>query len=116
MRCNEYNCIEDFTSQYIGEWSPTEGHWFGLDFSYNGIEYRFNTGSMYNRTNTVLPDGRTAIFGIYRKNNVSDSKNREYTLLGEYATMDEALSSTVINNTPFKEVIVNDNTELLGQD
>lgn len=116
MRINEYNCIEEFTSQYIGEWAPSDGHWFGLDFSYNGVEYRFNTGSMYNRNDTILPDGRTAIFGIYRKNSVLDDKNHEYTLLGEYATMDEVLLSTVINNTPFKDVIKDGNTELLGQD
>lgn len=45
-----------------------------------------------------------------------DAENHEYTLLGEYATMDEVLRSTVINNTPFKDVIMDDNTELLGQD
>jgi len=71
---------------------------------------------MYNRNDTILPDGRTAIFGIYRKNSVLDDKNHEYTLLGEYATMDEVLLSTVINNTPFKDVIMDGNTELLGQD
>lgn len=52
MRKNEFNSLEDFTSQYTGVWAPSEGHWFGLDFSYNGIEYRFNTGSMYEEKKT----------------------------------------------------------------
>ena len=35
--------IDDFKSQYTGEWAPVEGHWYGLNFSYNGTRYRFNT-------------------------------------------------------------------------
>lgn len=117
MRKNEYTCIEDFTSQYVGEWGPSDGHWLGLDFLYNGVEYRFNTGSMYNPVDTILPDGRTAIFGIYKKIKPdSNEYQRNYELLGEYASMDDVLSSTVIENTPFKDVIMDDNTELLGQD
>lgn len=87
---------------------------FGL---FIGEEYRFNTGSMYNPANTILPDGRTAIFGIYKKArpDINEYK-RNYELLGEYASMDDVLSSTVIENTPFKDVIMDDNTELLGQD
>lgn len=34
MRKNEYTCIEDFTSQYVGEWGPSDGHRLGLDFLY----------------------------------------------------------------------------------
>ena len=25
---------EQFLSQYTGEWSPSDGHWFGLDFGW----------------------------------------------------------------------------------
>lgn len=115
MRKNEYNAIEEFVRQYVGVWGPSDGHWFGLDFSYQGKEYRFNTGSMYNKTDTVLPDGRTALFGIYEKQE-EPINDRDYILLGEYATMDDALASTVIANTPFRIVIMDDETEMLGQD
>ena len=27
---------EQFLSQYTGEWSPSDGHWFGLDFGWRG--------------------------------------------------------------------------------
>lgn len=40
---------EQFLSQYTGEWSPSDGHWFGLDFGWRGQEYRFQTDSMYHR-------------------------------------------------------------------
>ena len=65
MRKNEYTSLDQFTSQYTGEWSPSEGHWYGLDFLYKGKEYRFNTGSMFNSENTILKDGREAVFGLY---------------------------------------------------
>jgi|GEM_PF-2847707 hypothetical protein len=70
MRKNEYNSIDEFVSQYTGVWNPSERHWFGLDFSYNGSTYRLNTGSMFNKQNTILPDGREAVFGLYRKTTV----------------------------------------------
>jgi hypothetical protein len=115
MRKNEYKTLEEFTSQYIGVWGPSDGHWFGLDFSFNGKEYRFNTGSMYESKNTILPNGEEALFGLYKKNNNPKAK-KEYILLEEFANMHEALNSTCIDGIPFKQVIMDDNTELLGQD
>ena len=115
MRINEYNTLEEFTSQYIGEWGPSEGHWLGLDFVFRGNEYRFNTGSMYEENNTILPDGREAIFGLYKKNTNNHSE-RDYTLLEEFASMDDALKSTCIEGIEFCKVIMDDNTELVGQD
>lgn len=120
MRINEYNSLEEFTSQYVGEWAPSNDHWLGLDFSYNGNEYRLQTGSMYNSKNTILQDGREALFGLYIKmpaaSEASMVEDYTYNLLCEYADMFELLESTVICNTPFKEVIMDDSTELLGQD
>ena len=103
--------LEDFTNQYIGEWNPSDEKWYGLDFSYRGNEYRFRTGTMYANENEVLDDGREVLFSLYLKNS-----NDEYTLLKQFATMDEVLDSDVIENTAFKIVIMADDTELLGQD
>lgn len=120
MRINEYNSLEEFVSQYVGEWAPSDSHWFGLDFSYRGNEYRLHTGSMYNSESTILPNGREALFGLYIKmpanSESSIAESYTYNLLGEYADMPELLESKVICNTPFKEVIMDDSTELLGQD
>jgi hypothetical protein len=115
LRKNEYTSLEEFRSQYIGVWAPSEGHWLGLDFSYKGTEYRFQTWPMYKAEATILPDGRTAVYGLYRKN-VGKKPSREYSLLEEFATMDDVLLSTCIGEKPFSEVIMDDDTELLGQD
>ena len=116
MRKNEYKSLEEFTSQYVGEWWPTREHWLGLDFSYHGTEYRLHTWSMYKKENTVLPDGRIAMFGIYKKIEGSSDAHPDYELLGEYADMHDLLESRVIEGTPFSEVIMDDDTVLLGQD
>lgn len=115
MKKNEYSSLEEFKSQYTGTWNPSEGHWFGLDFIYRGQEYRFNTGSMYAKGNTILPDGREALYGLYKKNSLSKS-GQNYTPLEEFATMDDVLESVCIDGTKFAEIIIDPDTELAGQD
>ena len=115
MRKNEYTSLAQFCSQYTGVWAPSEGLWLGLDFSWHGQEYRLNTGSMYNPYNTILPDGREALFGLYKKRSPSHSST-EYELLGEFSSMSDILSSCLIGDRPFSEIIMDDDTELLGQD
>ena len=114
MRINEYKSLNEFTSQYVGEWAPSNGHWYGLDFLYHGTEYRLHTGSMYKNGNTILPDGREAMFGLYKK--IIKELYGKYELLGEYADMHDLLESRVIEGRSFAEVIMDDYTELLGQD
>ena len=64
MRKNEYTSLDDFRSQYIGVWAPSEGHWLGLDFSYKGNEYRFQTGSnMQKKTRSCQMDRQ--LFMVY---------------------------------------------------
>ena len=103
--------IIDFLSQYTGEWAPCEGHWYGLNFSYNGTRYRFNTWSPGNDLR-VLPDGRKARFGLLK----NTSGSQRYTLLGEYASAEDALFSTVIDNIPFSRILMDNATELISQD
>lgn len=115
MRKNQYHSLEEFTSQYIGIWGPSDGHWFGLDFLYNSTEYRFNTGSMYEKEDTILPNGKEAMFGLYRKNNNPKAKRR-YILLEEFSDMETVLNSTCIDGIVFRKIIMDDDTEIVGQD
>lgn len=115
MKNDKYESIEEFKSQYIGEWAPSDGHWYGLDFIFHGVEYRLNTGSMYNEQDTTLPNGYKAVFGIYKKS-IERGSGQEYVLLEEFATIDDVLKSTCIEGIPFSEVIMNEETQLIGQD
>jgi len=117
MRINEYNQLEQFVNEYTGIWNPSEEHWFGLEFKYKGNIYRLSTGSMFNEQDTILPDGRTAVYGIYILKDISaypDMTSCE--LLGEYADMKDLLSSKVIDGIEFCEVIMDDQTEILAKD
>ncbi len=115
MRKNEYESLEQFKSQYVGEWGPSDGHWLGLDFVYSGVEYRLQTWSMY-RKEAILPDGREVMFELHRKKQDVALGEKEYELLGEFADMSELLECTVIQGRPFNEVIMDDDTEIVGQD
>ncbi|WP_287387658.1 hypothetical protein [Lachnospira sp.] len=107
---NEFINLTDFTSQYTGEWNPAEGHWFGLDFTYKNITYRLNTGNMYANEEDFL-------FGLYIKSEDNDTEtNHGYKLLFSCDSMEELLNSTSIDNTCFRDIIINKDVELLGQD
>lgn len=56
------------------------------------------------------------IFGLYKKLEDVNAGEKEYVLLGEFSSMDDVLNSTAIDGRLFSEVIMDDNTELVGQD
>ena len=119
MRKNELNSLNELKSQYIGVWGPSDNHWYGLDFSYHGCEYRLHTGSMYGENEFADSNGALRQFGLYRKTGKSDPNHPElflYELLDERQSLDDLLKSTVIDNKSFSEVIMDDDTVLLGQD
>ena len=116
---NEYTSLEEFKSQYVGVWGPSDGHWFGLDFKYNNQVYRFHTGTMYGTTDVVDDNGIVKQFGIYIKTDKKDPNHPDinlYSLLGEYSCVEDALESTVIEGIKFRDIIMDDSTEILGQD
>lgn len=119
MRKNEYNTLEKFVSQYTGVWGPSDGHWFGLDFLYDNEEYRLHTGTMYGEEDIVDENGIVRQFGLYHKTDMPDPKYPDimlYELIDEKSSIPELLESTAIGGKPFREVIMDDDTELLGQD
>lgn len=105
--------LEQFRSQYGGVWAPSDEHWYGLDFSWNGKEYRLHTGLMHSNESETLPDGKTVLFGLYEK---AGGLQPEYHLLGQFASMDDLLKSRVIDGCLFSEIIMHDDTVFTGQD
>ncbi len=55
------------------------------------------------------------MFGIYRLINET-ADDSSYTLLGKYADMNDMLESTVIDGRKFRDIIMDDTTEILGKD
>lgn len=114
MRINEYNSLEEFTDQYIGVWAPSDGHWYGLEFRYAGRCYRLHTGSMYPTDPTHAPDGQEYMFGLYIQQ--EERKKVRFQRMDSFVSMAELLRYTGIDNRAFCEVIMADETEILGQD
>ena len=115
MRINEYQSLEEFTSQYIGEWSPSDGHWFGLEFRYEAHDYRLHTGIMHESGPERDSEGREILFGLYTMN-LRANKDEQFIRLASFASMDKLLCYTGIGIRPFREVIMDDSTQILGQD
>lgn len=115
MRINEYQSLEEFTSQYTGEWSPSDGHWFGLEFRYESYDYRLHTGIMYENDPKLDSEGREILFGLYAMN-LHASEGEQFVRLAFFASMDDLLCYTGIGSRPFREVIMDDSTQILGQD
>ena len=115
MRMNEFRSLEEFTSQYTGEWSPSDGHWFGLEFRYGAHDYRLHTVIMHDGDPKRDSDGREILFGLYAMNPHA-GESEQFTRLASFASMDELLCYNGIGNRPFREVIMDDSTEILGQD
>ena len=114
MKKDRYASIDEFKSQYTGEWDPSVGHWLGLDFLYKEKEYRLQTGPMYSAEATILADGREAVYGLYNKQIAKSGC--QYCLIEEFATIEDLLASTCIDGKKFEVVIVDNDTVLLGQD
>jgi len=106
---NGFKTIEEFLSQYVGIWDPSNNHWLGLDFAYDGKEYRFHTGDMYLLNDTNSNENQIK-FGLYVKS------NGKYVLLYESESMQNIIESKVIDGKSFKEIITSENTILQGQD
>ena len=115
MRINEYQSLEEFTSQYTGEWSPSDGHWFGLEFRFKANDYRLHTGIMHESDPAHDSEGREILFGLYAMN-LRANEGEQFIRLASFTSMDELLCYTGIGNRPFREVIMDDSTQILGQD
>ena len=107
--------IDELRSQYTGEWNPSEEHWLGLDFSYHGKEYRLQTGPMYESVSTTLENGDEAVFGLYEKLPYPDN-GREYRVLEEFSSFDDVLDSKCIGGIVLSSLLLDDETEFVGQD
>ena len=118
MRKNEFDSIEQVKAMYVGVWRPSDGHWFGLDFLYNGQEYRIHTGTMYGDHDNVV-DGVVKQFGLYQKTDLPDEKYpdiNKYDLLFEFSAFEELLTQATIDGESLETIIMEDDTEMLGQD
>ena len=121
MRLNEYKCLDDFVNEYDGKHEKGDEFHIGLDFKYKGIEYRMchephdrryhvttQTASEYCEVKQVLHFEPNPRFPWLDYSDVY--------LIGTYDTIDDLLDAECIDNRPFRDVIMDDGTVMLGKD
>ncbi len=105
MRKNEYNNIKEFLSEYTGKRDPANNLWYGLEFRYHNSFYRLD----YISDNILLCK-------LKFENSTGYPTSSGYDIIGEFHSMKDLLDCLVDGNKPFKEIIVDEATELLGKD
>ena len=126
MRKNEYNSLQEFIEEYDGKEYKDHQSFMGIEFTYHSIYYRMcaeplyfgdGHGHMLPVDFPTLPDGRKGRYDVvivhWKGKWVGEC---DYELVGWYADLDDVLKNCKIEGRPFAEVIMDDETEIIGKD
>lgn len=125
MRKNEYNSLEEFIYEYSsGRSIPSDDlqnpKYMGIEFKYNEKYYRMCREPLPENEEDwiVLPNGEVARYDVLILNCEQSGypKSDSEELVGWYQDLDDVLNNCEIDNKKFKEVIMDDSTEILGKD
>lgn len=115
MRINEYNSLDEFIYEYDSGRRPsteTQSRKFmGIEFLYRGVYYRM----CYEPTEN---DGEPRFYYVY----VMHCEKQGYPtadrfeVIARYEKFQDLLEKFLIGGVPFKNAIMDDNTEILSQD
>ena len=105
MRTNEYTELKEFLSEYTGKRDPANNLWYGLEFKYNGSYYRLD----------YVTDS-IRLMKLKFESDTSYPASSGYDVLGEFQSMSELPECMIIDDKPFKEIIIDETTELLSKD
>lgn len=122
MRLNYYNSLEDFIGEYSGIRSGKYDTVYGIDFTYNGKLYRMTMDQMEpddvrkkfeEKLNKKLGKYEVALVD---PNGSGDFQYHNYQFIGWYDDIYDLLENCYIEGRKFKDVIMDDYTEIEGQD
>ena len=113
MRINEYTGLEEFIYEYdSGRRPSTETQprkFMGIEFLYRGVYYRMCCEPAEN-------EGEPRFYQVYVMHCEKYPTAENFELIGRCEKFDELLNDFQIDGAPFKEVIMNDDTKILGKD
>ncbi|MBR0262235.1 MAG: hypothetical protein IJQ85_10655 [Selenomonadaceae bacterium] len=115
MRINEYNSLDEFIYEYdSGRRPSTETHgrkFMGIEFLHGGVYYRMCFEPAEN-------DGERRFYYVYIMHCETQGypAAERFETIGRYENFKDLLENFLIDGKSFKEVIMNDNTEILGKD
>ncbi len=115
MRINEYNSLDEFIYEYDSGRRPsteTQGRKFmGIEFLYRGVYYRMCCEPAEN-------DGEPRFYYVYVMHCESQGYPTadRFEVIARYEKFQDLPEKFLIGGVPFKDVIMDDNTEILSQD
>ena len=117
MRQNEYHRLQEFIEEYDGKEYKAHQSFSGSEFTYHGVYYRmcrepereslwpnFSDGTK-GRSRVVLVHWKDGWFSDFT-----------YELIGWYRDLDDLLDNCWITGKTFREVIMADETKIIGKD
>ena len=113
MRVNEYKELKDFIYEYeSGRSIPADNldrqKFMGIEFKYNDVYYRYSdfTKDKLQQYDVILLHCEKTGY----------PQSESYELIGWYADLDDVLENCMIQGRKFKDVIMDEQTEILGKD
>ena len=118
MRQNEYNNLQEFVEEYDGKDYKAHQSFIGIEFTYHGVYYRMCREPGPKSWWPILPDG---LKGRYRVvivhwHETPTELNFDYELIDWYRDIDDLLENCSIDGKSFQEVIMADETKIIGKD
>ena len=117
MRKNQYKKLDEFIFEYEDYRDPANGKFMGIEFEYNGKFYRMCREPL--DACQKSEDGFLLEYDVMQivtsSGNYLDDE-MEYLPIGWYRDLNDVLENCLIEGKKFKEVIIDDCTEILGQD
>ena len=114
--CHNYRLyLDEFINEYDDYRNPAEGKFMGIEFSYSGNFYRMCREPLDVCKQHILDDGTMLEYDVMLIHNYLED-NFFYTWLGWYKDLDDVLENCEIDGRKFRDVIMDDKTEILGQD
>ncbi len=114
MRINEYETFEQFYEEYNYDRDVFQEHYIGLEFKYANNYYRL--GHDYSNDDSNHPYK----YWVYELEENSDGQKiylkSDWINVGQFKNLDDALDNWIIEGKPFREVIMLDDTQILGKD
>ncbi len=118
MRINEYNNLQEFIEEYDEIDRKNIRGFMGIEFTYHGTYYRMCREPLPEDQLPTLANGHKGHYRIV----IVHWKDGEwfsdfdYELIGWYETLDSLLYDCYLDNKAFAEIIMADETEIIGKD
>ncbi len=118
MRKNEYASLQEFCQEYDENYynEDVEKH-MGIEFIFNEVYYRLCREPLDDSQLPVLSNGKKAKIDV----NIVHWKDGfgsdfSYELIGWYDSLNDVLDNCIIQGKSFREIIMDDTTEIIGKD